>query len=67
VGSSDFHTGIGLPQKRFREIDQSRVFSSHLPNWPSLVCSGTQVISWLSSSIRSRIAVVATNHDETAM
>jgi hypothetical protein len=50
-----------------REIDQSRAFSSHLPNWPSLTCSGTQVISWLSSTIRSRIAVVATNHDDTAM
>ena len=58
AGSSLFQTGIGLPQNRLREIDQSRVFSSHLPNWPSLMCSGTQRICWLSSSIRSRIFVV---------
>ena len=67
AGSSDFHTGIGLPQKRLRVIDQSRAFSSHLPNWPSLMCSGTQVICWLSSSIRSLNLVTSTNHDETAM
>ena len=67
AGSSLRQTGIGLPQKRLREIDQSRVFSSHLPNCPSLTCSGTQRICWLRSSIRSRIFVVETNHDETAM
>ena len=67
AGSSLFQTGIGLPQNRLREIDQSRVFSSHLPNWPSLMCSGTQRICWLRSSIRSRILVVLTNHDDTAM
>ena len=64
---SDFHTGIGLPQNRFRLIDQSLVFSSHLPNWPCLTCSGTQVICSFSSSIRSLIAVVDTNHEVTAM
>ena len=36
AGSSLFHTGTGEPQKRLRVIDQSRAFSSHLPNWPSL-------------------------------
>src|SRR5260370_40526141 len=66
-GLSDFHTGIGLPQKRLRLIDQSRVFSSHLPNWPCLTCSGTQVICSFSLSIRSLIAVVETNHDETVI
>ncbi len=67
AGSSERQTGIGLPQNRFREIDQSRAFSSHLPNWPSLTCSGTQVISWFSSTMRSLNVVTSTNHDETAM
>ena len=58
---------MGLPQNRLRLIDQSRVFASHLPNWPCLTCSGTQVICSFSSSIRSRMAVVETNHDETAI
>src|ERR1700704_5750884 len=66
-GSSDFHTGMGLPQYRFLLIDQSLVFSSHLPNWPCLTCSGTQVICSFSLSISSLIAVVDTNHDVTAM
>ncbi|CAB4832511.1 unannotated protein [freshwater metagenome] len=34
-GSSLRHTGMGAPQKRLREIDQSRAFASHLPNAPS--------------------------------
>ena len=67
AGSSLFQTGIGEPQKRLREIDQSRVFSSHRPNWPSLTCSGTHRICWLRSSILSRILVVETNQLETAM
>ena len=53
--------GSGVPQKRLRLIDQSRALDSHLPNWPSLTCSGTQVISWLSSTIRSRNSV--TSHE----
>ena len=44
-GRRDIHTGIGQPQYRLREIDQSIAPSSHLPNWPSRMCSGTQVIS----------------------
>ena len=67
VGSSLFHTGTGLPQKRLRVIDQSRAFSSQRPNWPSWMWSGTQLISWLSSSIRALIAVTSTNHDETPL
>ncbi len=55
-----------MPQYRLREIDQSRAPSSHLPNCPSLTCSGTQVISWLSSTIRSRNAVTCTNQESTA-
>ncbi len=66
-GSSDCQTGIGLPQNRFRLIDQSRAFDSHLPNWPCLTCSGTQVICSFSSTMRSRNAVTSTNHDETAL
>ncbi len=66
-GLSDFHTGIGLPQKRFREIDQSRAFSSHLPNWPCLMWSGIQSICSLSSSMRALILVTSTNQLETAM
>src|SRR4051812_36736450 len=66
-GSSDFQTGIGEPQNRFREIDQSRALASHLPNEPSLMCAGVQVISWLSSTIRSRNVVTATNQDDTAL
>ena len=53
-GSSLFQTGIGAPQKRLREIDQSRAFSSHLPKRPSRTCSGIQLICWLSSTMRSR-------------
>ena len=58
---------MGLPQNRFLLIDQSLVFSSHLPNCPCLTCSGTQVICSFSLSISSLIAVVATNQEETAM
>src|SRR5699024_12057415 len=54
AGSSLIHTGIGVPQYRFREMDQSRAPSSHLPNCPCLMCSGTQVICSFSSTIRSR-------------
>ena len=67
AGSSLFHTGTGLPQNRLRVIDQSRAFSSHLPNWPSRMWSGTQLICWLSSIIRCLNAVTSTNHDETPL
>ena len=65
-GSSETHTGIGEPQYRFREMFQSRAFSSHLPNWPSRMCSGTHLMRWLSSTIRSRNRLTATNQDDTA-
>lgn len=67
AGSSERQTGIGLPQKRFRLIDQSRAFDSHLPNWPCFTCSGTQVICSFSSTIRSRIRVTSTNQLDTAL
>ena len=60
AGSSLFQTGIGVPQKRFREMDQSRAFSSHFPNSPSRTCSGIHFTFWLSSTIRSRMAVTRT-------
>ena len=67
AGSSDTHTGMGAPQKRLREIDQSRAPASHLPKTPSLMWSGVQLICWLSSTMRSRIAVTRTNHEDTAL
>ena len=67
AGSSETHTGIGAPQKRLREIDQSRAPSSHLPKMPCLVCAGVQVISSFSSTMRSRIWVTRTNQDDTAL
>ncbi len=56
-----------MPQYRLRLIDQSRAPDSHLPNWPSLMCSGTQVICWLSSTIRSRNSLTRTNQLDTAL
>ena len=58
---------MGEPQNRFRLIDQSRAFDSHLPNWPSFTCPGTQVMSWLSSTIRSLNFVTSTNQLDTAL
>jgi hypothetical protein len=66
VGLSDIHTGIGEPQYRLREIDQSRAPSSHLPNWPSRTCSGNLVISRLSSTMRSRYALTCKYHESSA-
>src|SRR6056300_924427 len=65
-GSSLTQTGIGDPQNRFREIDQSRAFASHLPKLPSFTWEGTQLISPFNSTMRSRIRVTSTNHDEIA-
>ena len=58
---------MGAPQKRLREIDQSRAPASHLPKMPSLMWPGNQSISWLSSTMRSRMAVTRTNQEETAL
>ena len=66
AGSSLTHTGMGLPQYRLRLIDQSRAPASHLPNCPSFTFSGTQVIRWFSSTMRSRKSVTLMNHDDTA-
>ena len=53
-GSSDFHTGIGAPQKRLRPMFQSRALASQLPKMPSFTCAGIQSMPWLSSTMRSR-------------
>jgi hypothetical protein len=57
---------MGVPQYRLREMDQSRAFSSQLPNWPSRRCPGTHSICRLSSSMRSLSLVTATNQELTA-
>ncbi len=57
---------MGEPQNRLREIDQSIAPASHLPNWPSRMCAGTQVICLFSSTMRSRKRVTATNQLEMA-
>ncbi len=66
-GSSDTHTGSGEAQNRLREMHQSRAPASHLPNWPSLMCSGVQLICWFSSTMRSRNAVTDRNQESTAL
>jgi hypothetical protein len=58
---------MGEAQNRLRLIDQSRAPSSHLPNWPSRTWEGIQLISWLSSTSRSRTAVTSTYQDDTAL
>src|SRR3990167_10251111 len=62
------HCQIGITdaQKRWREMDQSRAPSSHLPNRPSLMCSGVQPIFWASLMALVLILVTETNHDEVA-
>ena len=65
-GSSLFHTGIGVPQKRLRLIDQSRAPSSQRPKRPSRTWPGIQLICWLSSTIRSRMAVTFTYQEPMA-
>ena len=58
--------GSGVPQKRLREMAQSRAFSSHLPNRPSRRCSGTQEVALLASTSCSLIASTFTNQVDTA-
>ena len=58
---------MGAPQYLLRLMFQSLAPSSHLPNWPSRMCSGDHSICLLSSTIRSRNVVTATNHEGTAM
>ena len=58
---------MGAPQKRFRLMDQSRAPSSHFPKAPSRMWAGTQSMCWLSSTMRSLMAVTFTNHDLTAL
>src|SRR3989338_5261689 len=64
--ASQRHTGMTLAQKRWREMDQSRAPSSHLPNLPSLICSGDQLIFLASLSALSFTSITFTNHDDVA-
>src|SRR3989338_768034 len=64
--SSHCHTGITLAQNRWREIDQSRAPSSHLPNLPSLMCSGDQLIFLASLMALSFTSVTFTNNEDVA-
>src|SRR3989344_1139634 len=59
-------TGIGVPQYRWREIDQSEAFSSHLPNRPSFKCAGVQWTLRLFLIKFSLIAVTLTNQEVVA-
>src|SRR3989344_4626059 len=63
---SHTHTGMTLAQKRCRLIDQSRAPSSHLPQRPSLICSGDQLMPFALRQSSLFIFVTATNHDEVA-
>src|SRR3990172_7337617 len=48
-----FQTGSGVPQNLNLDNAQSFAPSSHFPNLPSLMCSGSQLISLFSSTILS--------------
>src|SRR3989344_3217641 len=63
---SHSQTGSGEPQKRLREMPQSRTSASQLPNSPSRICLGTQFIFWLFFTRSSLIAVTLTNQDGVA-
>ncbi|SIN02153.1 Uncharacterised protein [Mycobacteroides abscessus subsp. abscessus] len=47
-------------------MDQSRAFSSHLPNWPCLTLPGIQLICSLSSTMRSLNSVTDTYQEVMA-
>src|SRR3990167_1794750 len=64
--ASQRHMGMTLAQNRWREMDQSRAPSSHLPNLPSLMCAGDQFTASAFFSKFSFIFVTETNHDEVA-
>src|SRR5690554_1669300 len=57
--------GMGVPQKRCREIAQSTLFSSQVPKRPLPVLSGFQFILEFNSTIRSFTLVVFINQDST--
>src|SRR5699024_2733520 len=66
LGSWDSHTGMGEPQYRLREIDQSRAFSSHFPNWPCLTLPGIQLMSSLMRNMSSLKSVTLTYQEVIA-
>ncbi|MCX8513511.1 MAG: hypothetical protein ORN26_00320, partial [Candidatus Pacebacteria bacterium] len=59
-----FHIGNGAPQYLCLDTAQSLAPSSHLPNLPSLICSGTQPILLFSDNNLSLIAGTFTNQDD---
>src|SRR3990167_1765639 len=58
---SHSQTGSGEPQKRLREMPQSRASASQFPNRPSRICFGTQLIFLLFLTNPSLIAVTFIN------
>ena len=60
------HTGRGVPQKRLREMAQSRAPTSQLPKRPSRRCSGTHAVVALAAITFSRMASTRTNQLFTA-
>ena len=60
--SPSVHTGSGVPQKRSRESAQSTLLASQFPNLPSRMFCGTQLMVRLSSTMRSRMRLVAMYH-----
>ena len=65
--SSFAHSGMGVPQKREREMAQSRAPSSQLRKRAERTKSGTHIVLSLLTSSRSLIASTLTNHDGTAL
>ena len=59
--------GMGVPQKRLREMFQSRASLIQLPKRPEPMASGTQWICLLCSTMRSRSAVTRTKRVGTAL
>src|SRR3989344_1449984 len=63
---SQRQSGMTLAQNRWREIDQSRAPSNHLPHRPSLICEGDQEIFFAFFSKFPFSSVTLTNHEEVA-
>ena len=61
VPVSFLHIGNGIPQKRERDKFQSFAFASQLPNLPSPVDLGFQLIDLFNSCIRSLNSVTFMN------
>ena len=60
------HTGMGVPQKRLRETDQSRASAIQFLKRPVPMWAGTQLMSSLHSSSLSRFSATFTYQLEMA-